>query len=103
MLWGFRSSLTEVDLRSQSSLPSMPLRAEAPIRGGMLNWADPLESVESRRRRLWSGGAPLAPPPPPAPSMLPGMLGAGVPATPQGPATPNRRDAPVVYWEYPIL
>ena len=65
----------EVGLGSQSSLPSMPMRAKASDRGGMLSGADPLESVESPRLHLCPVGVPLAPPPPPAPSMLLGMFG----------------------------
>ena len=60
----------------------MPKRAKASTRGGMLSGTDSFESVESRRRRLWPDGVPLAPPLLPAHTMLPGMLGADGPTTP---------------------
>ena len=80
---GVRSCLLEVGLGSQSSLPSMPMRAKASDRGGLLSGADPLESVESPRLHLCPVGVPLAPPPPPAPSMLPGMFGGFALALPE--------------------
>ena len=73
---GVRSSLTEVDLGSQSGYPPRPPAGVGPTPRGTLSGADPYESAESRRRHLWPGGGPTALILPPAPAMLPSMRGA---------------------------
>ena len=72
---GVRSSLTEVDLGSQSGYPPRPPAGVGPIPRGALSGADPYESAESRRRHLWPGGGPTALIPPPAPAMPQACVG----------------------------